>query len=387
MPMVYNSTFVRALVMAVQAGLLLWLVTADDKSNVYWMILFPGAILVPWVILMGMERISPRALALWALILAVVLGLFAWYGIWRGEMQLLLPLVLLFSTFVANALFTAMMEEACVFPSYPRVFETAWRQWHQLGLSFIFLIVFWIVLLLGVALFNLIGLSFLKTLILQPHFAVPVSALAFALALQVNAAHPTLVEGARSLVLMLLALLLPLLVSVLALFLVMLPFRLDAFWEKAGSGLLISASIGLVILINSVWKDGRKPAAAWLRVILVLAVVELVAFTGFAIYGVSVRVAQHGWTESRVYAAALVLLLTIYTAGYAAGRIPRTNYFAAVVMLGLTVALFSPIADPARIMVASQSARLVNADPKQATEIRSSITRDGARWGRNFTGP
>jgi hypothetical protein len=97
--------------------------------------------------------------------------------------------------------------------------------------------------------------------------------------------------------------------------------------------------------------------AAFLRVPLV----------GLAAYGLSLRIRQYGWTPERIIALACVTVATCYALGYALAAVRPgawlkwlevANIFTACVVVVLLVALGSPVADPARISVADQVARL-----------------------------
>jgi hypothetical protein len=98
-----------------------------------------------------------------------------------------------------------------------------------------------------------------------------------------------------------------------------------------------------------------------------LAVIALLPLVGIAAYALSLRVGQYGWTPERIIACACVLVAACYALGYAIAVLANrpwlkwleiTNVSTAFVVLAVLLALFSPIADPARISVADQVARL-----------------------------
>jgi hypothetical protein len=95
-----------------------------------------------------------------------------------------------------------------------------------------------------------------------------------------------------------------------------------------------------------------------------LALTPLVAI---AAYAVMLRVNQYGWSPERVIAAACLVVAACYALRYGLAAIASrpwlrwietTNVVAAIVILAEILALFSPVADPARIAVADQVARL-----------------------------
>jgi hypothetical protein len=150
-----------------------------------------------------------------------------------------------------------------------------------------------------------------------------------------------------------------------------LPFTgLDPLWatRHAASLVLVIAAV-LIVLINAVYQDGQRehPAAFILRGAGIVAAVALTPLVAIAAYAVMLRVNQYGWTPERVFAAACVVVVACFAAGYLLAaltsrpwlrRIETANVVGAIVMLATILALFSPVADPARIAVADQVARL-----------------------------
>jgi len=133
----------------------------------------------------------------------------------------------------------------------------------------------------------------------------------------------------------------------------------------------------------------RRPRLAVSRVTRQLALVPIVAM---AAYALGLRVDQHGWTTDRIIAAACTLIAACYALGYTWAalsrgrwlkRLERCNLVTAFVILGVLVALFTPIADPARLSVASQLAQLqsgkVTIDKFDFAYLRF----QGARYGKH----
>ena len=189
-----------------------------------------------------------------------------------------------------------------------------------------------------------------------------------------------LVVGGRTLLLTLLAWLLPVMAALVLTFLLVLPLTgLEALWHtRHATGILLAAITALVVLINAAFQDGapdqRTPLA--IRVAEVVASVILLPLAVLAGYGLMLRVGQYGWTPDRILAAACIAVASFHAAGYAFAvlRAPRTlrpiaatNVGAALLTVGVALALLSPLADPARISVADQLARLRagKADPER----------------------
>lgn len=133
-----------------------------------------------------------------------------------------------------------------------------------------------------------------------------------------------------------------------------------------------------VYFLNAAWQDGDSQAFdgnrpgrlmarllpwAWITVALVAAV---------ATWGIWLRVAQHGWTEDRIWAMLVAVLALGYTVGYwlpiGAGEIGARKHwmpaigrvniaFAALTSVALAL-LVSPLADARRLATHDQFTRL-----------------------------
>ena len=125
----------------------------------------------------------------------------------------------------------------------------------------------------------------------------------------------------------------------------------------------------LVILINAAYQDGDVAHAPQrvLRYAASGACFLLVPLVLLAAYALNLRVSQYGWTAERVATQACIIVAACYAAGYAIAalipkgrlrRIERWNFVSAVLILVVLAALYSPLADPDRIAVASQVAQL-----------------------------
>src|SRR5262249_6829840 len=98
----------------------------------------------------------------------------------------------------------------------------------------------------------------------------------------------------------------------------------------------------------------------------------------------------YGWTVGRIASAACALVAACYALGYAANAIlpamrliERWNFATALVILATVLALFTPVADPARISVASQVARLEAGRVKRDVFDFGYLRWQGERYGRS----
>jgi len=211
---------------------------------------------------------------------------------------------------------------------------------------------------------------------------------------QLTHARAGLVRGARTVGLTLLAWLSPLMVLIAGGFLATLPFTgLAPLWgTKAATALLLAAAAALIILVNAAYQDGAEPPHLVPRLAARAAGLLLIPIVMLAAYALWLRVNQYGLTPDRVLATAYLVVAIGFTLGYAIAAIrpgpwmkplEPTNLIMAAVSVLLLIALFTPIADPARLSVASQVKRLetgkVTADKFDFQFLRF----DSGRYGKD----
>jgi hypothetical protein len=337
----------------------------------------------PIMLLAGVGRLSVKALAIWGVIAAAVLALLGWHDAAQQASDYFRPPYLRFpvvafaaaALFIAHHLIVPAVASRRWITDFDDYFDTAWKAGVQLVLSLGFTGAFWLLLFLGAALFRVIGLSFLSDLIGQEWFSIPVTCLVFATAVQLTDVRAGLIRGVRTVALMLLSWLLLVITVLVAGFLIALPFTgLDGLWKTgSATALVLSAAAALIILINTAYQDGREDnlPPVVLRVAVRVAAVLLTPLILIAVWGLSLRIGQHGLTPDRIIASACALVGVVYAAGYGWAALSpfwrktawmkpleRTNVAAAVLTVGVILALFSPALDPARLSVGDQVARL-----------------------------
>lgn len=353
--------------------------------------LFTIAIFIPTLIVAGLGNLRPQTLLLWAAVASVLCAGFAIYDIYRdpvtpGFIQLVLPQSSLAARaypssgmwvsvaailFIIHSLIVSAEADRRLIAAYSTHFDVSWKQGVQFLLVVVFVSVLWVLLFLGAELFRLIGIDFVEELIRRKIFWLPVTTLAFSYAIHVTDVRANIVRGTRTLGLILLSWLLPVMVVFALGFLVALVFTgLEPLWatRRATSILLIAAAM-LIFLVNAAYQDGRsenRPAAA-LRYASVVAAIVLLPLIALATYALMLRVRQYGWTPERISATACIVLAACYGVGYvvAAARsglalreLEITNLVTSLAIVGVLLVLRTPIADPDRISVADQVRRL-----------------------------
>ncbi|MEQ1590649.1 MAG: DUF4153 domain-containing protein [Gallionella sp.] len=257
--------------------------------------------------------------------------------------------------------------------SYHELFETAWRN-VILCISAAFLTAtFWMVLFAGSELLHLIGLNFMRELIKESIFSIPVTGIAFGAAFALALARAEMVVTLRRFQLSMLAWLLPLLMMFILVWVIALPFTgVELLFKTHNAAFILTWCAALCIsFVNAAYQDGQAapPYGKFLSKLLAAVWLGLPVVVGVAWWAMWLRIAQHDWSEDRVWGMFVVLMATLYVTGYAVSALRRdgwlssigkTNMWSAVILcLGL-LALISPIADARRIAVNSQMQRLAN---------------------------
>lgn len=358
----------------------------------------------PVAALAGVGRLKWPVLAAWIGGVAVVLFLLGWHDVARRvladyeEAPFLKFPVMGFAAaalFIAHHLFAPAVRVRRWVVDYHQYFDVAWKAGVQLALSLGFTGAFWILLQLGAALFDLIGLKFLTELVRSAWFALPVTCTAFAIAVQLTDVRDGLIRGVRTVALMLLSWLLLVITALTAGFLAALPFTgLDPLWAtRSATAMLLGAAAALIILINTAYQDGQPDnlPPRVLRIATRVASVLVAPLVILAVWGLSLRIGQYGLTPDRIIAAACALVGAVYAGGYlfAAVRpgawmkpLERTNIVAAILSVLMILALFSPLLDPTRLSVADQVARLERGKVKAADFDYSFLRFDSGKAGR-----
>lgn len=336
---------------------------------------------VPLIAISGLGNLRPRTLAIWLAAAALTCIALSVYSIYRTPTgyapatrawtSLSLPFFVSIAAllFIADNLVIAGDADRRWIGRYPTLFNASWKHGIQALLAMLFIVVLWAILALGAQLFALIKITWVGRAIAQPLFWIPVTAVGIAYALHIADVRAKIVNGARTLVLVLLSWLLPVMTLLAVGFILTIPFTgLEVLWNtKRAAAILMTAAGVLVFLINATYQDGEDATAAFLRCCRAAAAVVLLPIVALAGYALMLRVGQYGWTPDRVVAVALAVAAACYALGYAAA-LARTglslrwlepvNVGTTFVIIALALALLTPVADPARISVNSQLARL-----------------------------
>ena len=362
---------------------------------------------IPFIVVAEAGRMRRRRLLFYITAAAAVLAALAVYDIWRDPLQvhwkddsvrlwpspaLLLCTALLL--FITNQLLEHRERGYTLYAHYQSHFDDSWMRGIQFALSLAFGLLVLGIFQLGAALFDLIGIKSLRHVVIQTWFNLPMLAMSFAAAFHVTDVRPALITGARNLGLMLLAWLLPLIVLLGSGFLVTLCVTgLTPLWETRYAATLLLCSAALTMfLLNAAYKDGdvTSAPAAPVRWAGRAAGPMMLVFALLATYAIALRVGQHGWTPDRVWGTVVTIMALVYGLGYAWAtltsalwlkRLEQVNITACFILLGMLLLMLTPVADPARLSVNSQVARLQAGVIKPADFDYGFLRFDTGRYG------
>jgi hypothetical protein len=377
------------LAIGVAQGLVLY-VLSEAATRAVWPAtdkpLFGALVLVfayaPLIVIGALGRIRAVPLAIWTLVAAAASAAFGWHdldaGIWSGlaSASRRLPAfpVWFFAAafvFIGHHLVGPADEARRLVAPYPAYFDWAWKDGVQVALAAAFVGVLWLALGLGAELFKLIGIDAIAKLIEKRWFSLPVTGLAFAAAVQLTDVQVALIRGVRSVGLVLLAWLLPVMTALALAFLAALPFTglAPLFGTRSAATTVLSAAAVLIVLASAAYEDGRSAVNVVLRWSARAAGVALVPLTLIAALALWLRIRQYGLTPARIEASLCALVAAGFAAGYAfAAARPRgpwmrplelTNVAMARVAALIVLAVFAGVLDPARLAVDSQVGRLL----------------------------
>ncbi len=342
------------------------------------------AAFVPILALAEIGRMRWRRLAVYLATVSILLALLATYDIWRAPLDQnwdnarphIWPSgTLLFCTamclFIVNQLMEHRERGLRLFSDYAARFEDGWMRGAQLVLSLVFTLLVWGVLSLGSALFGLIELDWFGRMIEKNWFRCPVLGLAFAASIQITDVRPTLLKGMRNLGLTLLSWLLPLVILLGLAFLVGLAFTgLHPLWKtRMAASILMWAAAVTLLLLNAAYKDGEAANAppAPIRWAGRVAGPLILIYTLLACQALALRIGQYGLSQDRIWLGAVAVVGLGYGIGYSWAAIDRDSWLkriepinvaASIGILGVTILLLTPLADPARWSVNNQLGRL-----------------------------
>lgn len=389
-----NNTFSNRLLVMIstlQGGLLLGLYRLEehkvwsDGTDVYSLPLWAAALIFPLMLLLTLEKDNARSLLKYIGGFTLVVMLLAAYlgtqlppsDSYQGA-----ALIWVFALSMVIATFKAVMyiqQRASTLPfSYTVFFSLSWRNFLVTALALLFMAAVSLLLLLWRSLFSAIGIDFFDYLFQRDWFLLPLFGFSFGLGVVIFRELSSVIDSITRLMQGLLRLLLPILTLLAFSFLTSLLFvGLEMLWStNVGTAVMLWLLASLLFFINAVYQDGRgdtaySPGMHWF---VSAGLITLPVLSGLALYGLSLRIGQHGFTLSRLYGLTVWLALSAFAVGYLWAFAKKRQHWTTLlgpinirIGLGLLVVVLlisSPIIDFRKITLGNQLARLESGEVK-----------------------
>ena len=281
---------------------------------------------------------------------------------------------------------------------YSSLFAQAWNNAMVLPMVALFVGLCWSVLGLWASLFLVLGVSLFMDTFTQPAFACMATGLMLGLGVLVARGQPRALRMLLQLVLGLCKLLLPLIALVVVLFVLFLPFTgVRPLWDTGrATVLLCTLLLQLMLGCNAVFQDGRHGGAVYpqpVQWLVQAAVCCMPLLALLAVWGLGLRVQQYGWSVARIWGAAVVGLLLLYSLGYAwgvlrprsgpwLGSLARTNPPMSWLLVAVLVLWHAPGTNPYRISAQDQARRMLHGTAPVTLKALQGLRFDHGRYGR-----
>jgi len=329
----------------------------------------------PLPVLEGLGEIPLPGLLLWSGIIAALLASLGLYHHWRiqgpdqAHAGLALAAAVALALAVAQIWLRACVRDGKWRPAYATLFDTAWTLAARLFLWAVMTAGAWAFLGSGNSLFNWLRSHGVHPSIEPDLLILPLAGLIGGAAFAMTGGA----SGTRRLVKS----------AALACFTVALPPLIAAGTVLVAAGIAspvpAAAALGLALLlllaVNASYR-GETKRGGWRKTAEFAAAFLLPALAALAALALKARIDEFGWTVRRVHAAAAIAMLGLYGLGYLAAalislgggrwmrRIETVNIALSFAVIAACLALSSPLADPLRLAVTAQAARLERgADP------------------------
>ena len=349
-PFAPDATAQRAILLfAILSGVLLLLAHEALAEKAVWFdsaLLRTGwftlAVAAPLFAALTVQRLADRRFIGGTLAYTALLAYLAWYagramqpGAVAAE-AVALPYVwvLIASGHVLTAWFSVWLTRSDF--SYPRLFDSAWRQVSTLAQVVAYTGAFWLLLFLWGALFKALGIVFFADLFETARFAYPVTSLVAGYGLVLARTKSSIGDAVHLRILALWRGLLPL-ASVLALAFAaaLLVQGVEPLWKtRHATQLLLSLVVALVVLANAAYgKGGEAPLHPLLRRLVQGALLLLPVFALLAAWALLLRWRQYGLSLDRLWAALSIGIASLYAVGYCIAAASRATPWLAHIAL------------------------------------------------------
>ncbi|MGB0847041.1 MAG: DUF4153 domain-containing protein [Thiolinea sp.] len=254
---------------------------------------------------------------------------------------------------------------------YDSLFEHAWNDTLIVKMSVLFMLAFLLVLLLGTALFENIGIDWPDDIIWNKNITPVIVGTLLGLGVCICRRYHAVIFRIRLLIFALLQIMAIFTALLVIAFIFSLPFTLDTLFENRGtSNILLTLCALSILLINTLTDKGSAQLPRWQNSLFMLHIVLLPLLPLISLYALNLRIEQYGLMPERLIAFLLAALLAVYSLSYLLGLVlrrakwslalERYNPPLALLSLGISVLVLSTVINPVEISINQQLSRLKN---------------------------
>ncbi len=397
-----------ALTGVVQGWVLWWLWNARElkvwpsTEPIMWTAAAYAALTVPLVIYCtyGINTLPTRVRQLAVTLFGVLFAALGAYSAWAAGLTAVDMHVRFTDVAVALVLGFVSLSLLCGFDfaarrwNYANLFNFTWRNGILIVTAWFMTGVVWVVLYAGASLMMLLEVKWILEMIKKEIFIFPVTGLVVAAAFSLGQARAGLTESIRRFWLSISAWLLPLVLFFALVWALTAPFTgLQFLFNTKHAALLMLWFAALAVkFANCAYQDGESTQTypAWLGRATQFAWLALLPVVAIAWWALYLRIAQHGLTEQRLWAALVAAMAAIYVAGYALSWLQpvrwmhfmaHTNIVAAVFLCLALIAFVSPLAQVQRLAVNAHINRVTAANGTVEPDWKY-LRWDAGRFGR-----
>jgi len=266
---------------------------------------------------------------------------------------------------------------------YAVLFTHAWGIVVRYAAGGLFVGLFWLVLALSNTLLSLVDIDLIESLWDKPWFILIVSGAVLGLALAVVNEMSDYVSP--FLILRLLRLFLPVVLGVVAIFVIAVPIRglENVFGGLSAAATLLAMGLAAATLVSTAVDEGpdAEVRAPLMRLATRALALLMPVIAGLACVAIGLRVAQYGWTPARFSAAAAGGVVLLYGLAYSTAvlrkgdwalRIRRVNSVMALGLVLVCVLWLTPVLNVERMSANNQVARyLAGKTPLTALDLEA----------------
>jgi hypothetical protein len=256
---------------------------------------------------------------------------------------------------------------------YRDLYCHSWDNFFILLVAGMLTLAYWLLMVLWVMLFKMVGISLFETLFFNVFFPCLSLPVVFSLGIRLARSHEKIIGALRNIAQSLCFFLMPLTALITLIFAASLPFTgLQPVWDTGYSTPILLCLIGANLLfVNGIFQDGEtRPYRSTLAHLTEVALLVLPVYAVIGVYSVYLRIDQYGVTPNRFFLMVLVIVASCYSFVYALAVLRRTpvwlgairqgNQMIALLICLLILLIHSPLLNPLAWSARDQLNRLLS---------------------------